>query len=457
MIKRLEMLSILTGGTCNLQCSYCFLHKERKAKELDDEITLKLKNGEYALNCFKSINSIGADTLKIKELELWGGEPTLHIKEFTDNINYWVQYFPNLEAISISSNGLYNIDYMYNHLLTVFKVWPNFKNYTLQISIDGPDELSIITRGITFSKVEENLRKLLDKISQNKLPNNFNLNICFKQTLPIEKMNQIHKTLDSTFNYYYFWHEKLYNLEKDYRYSYLNFFSGPITVTLLYDYTQQDGLDYAHTHRMYYAIDWKYLQNKFDTKAKVQDMMSPMKTYNEFGNHNSFDRSYYCGQYRDNIYIRPDGSIIGCLAGLYNDDKEFIERMRNENIEEYQASKNINSNFYLQPIGKTLEENIKFLERMWYLDNPETKVLSSAALIYELAKSNQVEPIYLKDNTLRIKHAYLIQNRSGCFFNSLRFSGDPYISSLGLYRLYCNGVLSYYDKIYHPNEGVYDI
>ena len=69
MIKRLEMLSILTGGTCNLQCSYCFLHKERKAKELDDEITLKLKNGEYALNCFKSINSIGADTLKIKELD----------------------------------------------------------------------------------------------------------------------------------------------------------------------------------------------------------------------------------------------------------------------------------------------------------------------------------------------------------------------------------------------------
>ena len=117
----------------------------------------------------------------------------------------------------------------------------------------------------------------------------------------------------------------------------------------------------------------------------------------------------------------------------------------------------MHSNFYLQPIGKTLEENIKFLERMWYLDNPETKVLSSAALIYELAKSNQVEPIYLKDNTLRIKHAYLIQNRSGCFFNSLRFSGDPYISSLGLYRLYCNGVLSYYDKIYHPNEGVYDI
>ena len=129
--------------------------------------------------------------------------------------------------------------------------------------------------------------------------------------------------------------------------------------------------------------------------------------------------------------------------------------MKKTNISEWEASQKINENYFLNPLFHSTEENLKFLDSKWQLAQPYTKISSSSALLYELAKARQVESIYLEDASLRARHSYFIQNRSGCFFNSLRFSGDPYVSSLGLYRLYCNGALSYYDKIYHGYEVYY--
>ena len=67
--------------------------------------------------------------------------------------------------------------------------------------------------------------------------------------------------------------------------------------------------------------------------------------------------------------------------------------------------------------------------------------------MYDLSIMGQISPIYAKNEKIALKHAYLLFNRLGCYFNNIRETGLPYTPVMGMYRLYCNGVLEYFDTL----------
>lgn len=455
-------LAITTSSVCNLECSYCFLCKEDHSKELDREIVDGLISGTYATNCFNSLKAYGADPKDIVELQLWGGEPTIHADIMADHVQDWLKCFPKLERISISSNGKFDPETVLR-MLEAFAQGKYFKKVLMQISIDGPDYVSQKSRGITFEDATKNYSKLLQLVSKSDIFRSKGIQFlpAFKNTLPIDTINEIHSTIESATKYYEFWASTLFDWENTYVNHIIKGFGiSDITVTLMPDYTQAQGLGYAHSCRVYDSIDWQKIFDKYpinDPYTNLYEQMSPLRKHDEFweSTHN-VGRGYYCGQYIYATQIMPDGTIYGCLAGLYNNDKNFIEKMKKTNPKEYLTCTRIAPQYYWKPTEHSKEENLEYKDHKYGLTKMQpTQMAFSLALMHDLSVMGQISPIYKQSPDISLRHAYLLSNRLGCYFNNIRETGVPYVPVMGLYRLYCNGVLEYYDSVRKGRDKPY--
>ena len=451
---RVRSLALITGAVCNLSCSYCFLCKEQRAKELDEEIIQSLKDGSYAENCYKSLVAYQSDPKDIVELQLWGGEPTIHADLFTEHITDWTNLFPSLERISISSNGQFDPQTLLKMFEALIINAPNFRRVFMQISIDGPDYISVPSRGVTFKQATDNFAELLTLVNNSKIFRERSIKFlpAFKATLPIDTINEIHATVESATEYYTFWAKTLHEWGK-YQSDIIEHVQvNDITVVLMPDYTQAQGLAYAHSCRIFDSIDWQKIYEKYpptSSELEISEMMHPLRKHDEFWESaHKMGHGYFCGQYIYSTHILPNGTIIGCLAGLYNNDEEYVNRMKESNFSEYISSQRISPQYYWNPQEHSMEENCQYKDHKYSFRSMQPiQMASSLSLMYDLSIMGQISPIYAKDEKIALKHAYLLFNRLGCYFNNIRETGLPYTPVMGMYRLYCNGVLEYFDTL----------
>jgi sulfatase maturation enzyme AslB (radical SAM superfamily) len=147
----IQFLDIRNSNLCNLKCRYCGPHfSNRWAEEIGNFPALHNQN----IDSYKNI--LFTDSLQL--LYFTGGEPLI-------NGDHWAM----LQEI-IDNKQAHRIVLSYNTNLTTIKykekniidIWKNFKNVTIQCSIDAVGlPLEYIRSGSDWEKIKSNLSEIL--------------------------------------------------------------------------------------------------------------------------------------------------------------------------------------------------------------------------------------------------------------------------------------------------------
>ena len=95
-MNNISTLVLLASGACNLKCSYCHIHKNKSLIGIDKEIRDAWADGTYLKTIQEVFSRLGIDSSKIRKLELWGGETTLHLDVINPQIKELLKIVPTL-------------------------------------------------------------------------------------------------------------------------------------------------------------------------------------------------------------------------------------------------------------------------------------------------------------------------------------------------------------------------
>jgi sulfatase maturation enzyme AslB (radical SAM superfamily) len=84
-MKKINQIAVLGASACDLGCSYCYLGKNCAFSNQDPYILEAWINGSYLKNVQEVLKVFDSDPNEVFSLQLWGGEPTLHMKELQEN------------------------------------------------------------------------------------------------------------------------------------------------------------------------------------------------------------------------------------------------------------------------------------------------------------------------------------------------------------------------------------
>lgn len=181
MIRDRSSLVLYTAATCNLNCRYCYIDKNKALVEIDNILDESFKGDYYE----KFIHEMFPNSSQLREIQTWGGEPFLRMDRLHNTLRRIIPSYPNLSDFFSSTNMAFGewTDQFFG-LMNVFGNFPQRQfNYCLQISLDGPEEFTDDTRGKgTTQKLTTVFHKMLSMIGDN-LPPNVNLTLQFKPTL----------------------------------------------------------------------------------------------------------------------------------------------------------------------------------------------------------------------------------------------------------------------------------
>ena len=199
MEKRKNLIFYLTA-TCNLKCKYCYIDKSPCLVEID-ELLKNSYNSDYYFNFAKEL----VDKNTLKKIEFWGGEPSYGLPRFYSLLSKFIDYYPNLEEFVMSTN--LTTETFFDDFYGFLKILSNYKErkflFTLQLSIDGPEEINDKNRGIgTTKKFIKNYKKFLETIEEN-TPSNVDISFHFKSTLTLEDIKNL-QTKQNIIDYFKF-------------------------------------------------------------------------------------------------------------------------------------------------------------------------------------------------------------------------------------------------------------
>ena len=110
MFKEMDIraISLVSSCGCNLHCKYCLIENTLNncSANLQHETIKALNDGTFLNNVKGIFKRLNLDRYKIECFTLWGQEPTLTLHLLTDHLEDWFNYFPNINHIDYSTNGM---------------------------------------------------------------------------------------------------------------------------------------------------------------------------------------------------------------------------------------------------------------------------------------------------------------------------------------------------------------
>lgn len=433
-----ETCVLYDDSICNLKCRYCYIDKNPSLLEID-KILDKSFEGNYYFDFSKKI----FEQDKLKEIQIWGGEPSLHLDRTFNTIKQMIEYYPNLTTIMFSSN-LTTSCFM-NQLTELVKLLNQFdRKFTiqLQMSIDGPTYLNDMNRG---NKTTELFTKIFSKlISQANIlfpeEKNIFLNCFFKPTLDGYSIRLL-QSKEKIIEYYKFFEE--YNrIAEQVKTSKFNFCLSIPNTACPAPHTKEEGLLFANFCKLSYEIEQENKQNKifnyykiimpFNKKVDKQDILN-------YGN---------CGTTRTIIGLLPNEMLSGCHNGfveLISDYKKYC----NEETSETQNStldfnlflNNQHNNKMVFPY-KDLE---KYRHQMEAYFKPKScfQIINLVSEIQLLALNKQIDEKYLNLDEAIKGANFFITRTSYCIRDNIGSTGSKSLQPIGLIKLLLNGAREY--------------
>lgn len=434
-------VSIYSTSLCCCRCKYCYISKNPALMDLDRYLE-EASKGNYYIDLLKEY--VGNDIENVTSLEIWGGEPTLHLDR---SYNFITQLYNSSKKFT---NVFFSSSYYSDNFIDAFQGILNHlgtmpdRNFVLQsqVSIDGPKCITDPYRG---DGVTDRLIENFDKALNLNIPNNVQVKFSLKPTLSIETLKFL---LDKDFIIEYFkffednFIDKVNRLNTD---KFIKMRAALPNLASPASYTQSDGIMFAEIERLLSEVE---KQNEVEHIFKYYKILRLFYRGNtKIPNSNYVFRGGFCGSGRGMIGLLPFGKACGC----HRDFTDFLESYRKaskydlqEKVIRQDGLKDtaINSKVL---VYNSVEDMLKHRDRMNnFYDKPSTVMITSImATIKMLALVGQIDKKYIDDDMSR-KAAYQIMNtRTNCIDDSISITGTCSGIPISLFRLFLNGAIDY--------------
>jgi sulfatase maturation enzyme AslB (radical SAM superfamily) len=456
--NRQVAVELLSSSVCNAACSYCFIPKVPSLKELLPKIKGKLCPDGY----IKEMKELFGD--KLEALGLWGTEPLTTLKDWNDILPQILNEFPNLNNLSFSTNLFLNpkiiVDFI-NHLPKDRKKL----RLTIQISIDGPPEITDENRGVGGTKkIVDHFIELLDDLSTIDL-GELHINFSFKPTLDMKNIEWFLESISRLYGYFFFFDILIgrafqHNKNKNVRLH----LSGLPTLAMPGFFTTEDGIKASKFFRQLKDIE---LNNKnrniFEyIKGGLNSYEDRYKSLFRFGSeYNEKSCMFTCSAGDSNFQLDCNDNIHICHRTLFYENEEFLNTLiKDEYIQsrsEYTSRgmiKNIKKNWIVK------RDNQAEINRFLYIagnyhNNGNLRTHLNLPTIYELAYSGQISKCYL-DETMASAFSLFCHTAMSCPAESLLNNGSIYLPVISVLRFFGNGAFEdIFKNVIEETKGEY--
>ena len=442
--ERAVAAELLSSSVCNAACTYCFIPKVPSLKEFLPPIKNKLGGG-YIEDLKRSFGE------NLECLTLWGTEPLTTLSQWNDEIPNILKAFPKLNKLGFSTNMFRDPQILMDFINYLPKNRENL-NFDIQISIDGPPEITDNNRGIGATKrITEHFIKLLELLNNVDL-GQLTISFCFKSTIDIKNIEWFNESPSRLWGYFFFFDMLIASAVKTNKNKnvHLNL-NGIPSLAVPGFFTVENGIsfsnfcknlkeiEYANFHRNIFL----YIHGDFN-HYEIQ-MKRILKYGNEFHEKQTM---FTCSAGDSNFQLDCYDNVHMCHRTLFYESKEFVNALiKNEygtNRPE-SASAGMIENVQKNWVVKNNDQ--KEINRFMYnLGNYHHFALPKLNLvlpvIFELAYSGQILDKYL-DRTEASWLGLFIMTVISCPAENILNNGTIHLPSLSLLRLFGNGAFEH--------------
>ena len=434
MVKDREVLVLYSSSICNLKCKYCYIDKNPALIKIDKLLEQSF-NGDYYIDFTKKIFP---DKLQLKEVQFWGGEPSIGLGRTEYTISKLIEYYPNLNKFMMSTNlTLPEFCDTFFHFLNVLNNYPERKFiFNLQLSIDGPEYINDESRGVgTTKKFLKNYISLLEKNQE--IPPNVVVQAHFKPTLDNNSI-KILQTKEKIIEYYQFLDNLLhaaYIVNKSNN-RFIMFESVPNTASPS-PHTKEDGIRFANLCKICNEIKEEGCEKYFKHYKNIRPFGKKRKTGNEF---RSFINYGNCGVGSRTIGLLPNNMISACHNGFVDLISDYKRECMNQDSE----ATVLDSKFFTGKdirLTMNLDKFSKFENWMEFYYDKKLRVKNSnlSSLIQVMARCEQIDKKYADYEQAALAAEFINNTFAYCLRDNINSTGCMELPPIGEIRLLLNG------------------
>ena len=432
ILVHLTSLTLYPTPRCQLDCVFCPLTKMPYLSEMDKQFEKSYEDTNYYV---RQLLNLGIDNIKdIHRIEFWGGEPTLELHRTFNVVREFIGLLPKLDSFYFSTNFAYSkVDEEIEGLVDVLGGFPDRKfTIRIQLSIDGPEEITDYSRGKGVTKkFMDNYHKLMDKQwFSDKYPNVF-VETVYKPTLDTTSVKKF-LDIDYIYHYYHWFEEALYDEAMEHKSSkYKPMIRAIPNLATPIEASMEDGLIFAEAERNALRLS---IKNPFKYYNSVV-MYTRNKKYS------NINRVLYCGVGRGIVELLPLDKYCACHRAFLT----YCDDYRNAICEPDVAKKVIDGRGLSSESPVFIYDNAKdfidFCGRVGNMTTASSAFVTSQSTIRYLAKLNQIDNKYIDaDEAFRAANL-MSEYVSQCMYDNYTVCGTQMTSTFGAYRMFLNGAI----------------
>lgn len=436
MIKDRSVAIFYPAAICNLNCRYCSIDKNPALIEIDKKLEESFK-GNYYLDFVKEIFP---DPEQLRRVETWGGEPTIGWHRMHNLVRSLVESYPNFCEFFSSSNMVQ--PYFLDELWGMLSVFGEFSDrrfaFTLQMSLDGTEEITDANRGVGVTKhLRQSFKDMAGKLSEY-VPQNVDFECYFKATLNADCVKML-QTKESIIDYYRFF-EEFYAIFDDLnKCDHAKIFPTLPNMATPAQHTIEDGKLFANMCRLCKEIEtegghFKYFKDITPYNSNCVNTVGKVEC-----------SGFTCGTCRNIIGFLPDDMISGCHAAFVDLIGDYKNRINSDSyankVLDSGVFTNNSMNFFCFHKDRLAERETQMSH--YFKNDTTARLISTKVIIQALAYAGQIDEKFAEDEYALQAADLIYRNASNCMNDNLSATGSITTPSVSLIRLLLNGAYEY--------------
>ena len=438
--KDIDIIVLYTTSLCNLACNYCYIDKNEALIKIDKILEESFNDENYYINFIKEICE---DPNQLRQLQFWGGEPSLHLERTYHIIEQVIKNYPSFDTIMFSTN--FTLVDFFDKVQDIFNIYSKYpyRKFILdiQLSIDGPPAINDLGRGANTSKLfQKNIERLIEHLNNKEwIPKNVSLYMHFKPTLSMETIPLL-QTEERVFEYFSFFDELTYEISK-YKSNQFSFYPTLPNTAEPSNPSKEMGQMFANLCKHCYNIEKKH---KFKSYCTI--MPYRHKGIETVTNRNFNSSCKSCGLGKVILGLLPEHKVSLCHMGfvdLIEDYKKICLNATEDKVIDLKLFNNL-PDYKGFKTNCTLEEFYQQKKQLLEFDCDEStfQIANLIAQIQLYAKYNIIDQKYT-DNKEALEAARFILTLPICLRDSTNVTGSMALMPSGKIRLLLNGAKEY--------------
>ena len=446
-------MTLFVSGSCNLNCSYCYIHKNPALKIIDKEIKDAWETGEYLKTVKKVFNKMGAHLDKVSTISLWGGESTLHLRAVNSQLKDLYTMCPKINNIGFSSNFMCGLDETLEFVKAVNSAARVPQRIWLQQSIDGPTGV-LMEKGHSgnWDTYMKNYKELAEFFNSTQLDNVNSIAVHMKPTIDKDLFLDYFSDNEKLYDYIKFLNETYVKIKELFINSKISFnivLPKPATPMT---YSTEDACKLKQIMGNWVPTVKRYFNSLPEGAKKSPSLLNSLYTYIP-----TYDRNAPlfpqitpgCHKNINEFAIMPDGTLTDCTSN-YMLGREDYEK---ESAEEDRIVSGLYKYMNYNPLTLSDEE----LEDAIWLNVIGLKLSQNIAndfcngLITEMIKAGHLTDLNLGSSDKILKASTFIQLQANCTIQQILTTRVPFLIDAGTARMNLIGI---FNEVYRKNALV---